>query len=54
MFLTDEDKSFLDGILAKYGKFSGTELMKQSYKTEPMERIGAKLGGSEHMMEVVL
>lgn len=54
VFLEDADKSFLDSILAKYGKFSGTELMKQSYKTEPMERIGAKLGGNEHMMETVL
>lgn len=54
VFLDEDDKAFLDSILAKYGKFTGTELMKQSYKTEPMERIGAKLGGGEHMMETIL
>jgi hypothetical protein len=53
IYLTDDDISLIDEVLASIPKDDGTKLKNLSYKTEPLKRLGVKLGDGKCMGEVL-
>ena len=54
IFLDKQKLQFLDDIIHEHGKKSSKLLMKQSYETEPMKKLWAKLGWVEGFYKVIL
>lgn len=51
--LTDEEKTIVDSILDSLGSLNAKMLTEIAYKTNPMKKFGATLGGTEHLTEAL-
>lgn len=51
--LSEQEKDIVDSILESLGSLNAKMLTEVAYKTRPMTTIGAKLGGTEHLTEVL-
>lgn len=49
--LNAQEQEIVDSILDSLGSFNAKILTDIAYKTNPMTKIGAKLGGIEHLTE---
>lgn len=51
--LSDEDKSIANEVLESVKGYGARTLTEIAYKTKPMEKLGATLGGTEHIGETL-
>ena len=49
----DNNKDIIDELLNSLGGLSPSQLTKIAYGTEPMKKLGATLGGNEHLNAVL-
>ena len=49
----DSNKDIIDELLNSLGGLTPSQLTKIAYGTEPMKKLGATLGGNEHLNEVL-
>ena len=49
----DNNKDIIDELLNSLGGLSPSQLTKIAYGTEPMKKLGATLGGNEHLNDVL-
>lgn len=49
----DNNKDIIDELLNSLGGLTPSQLTKIAYGTEPMKKLGATLGGNEHLNEVL-
>lgn len=49
----DDNKDIIDELLNSLGGLSPSQLTKIAYGTEPMKKLGATLGGNEHLNAVL-
>jgi uncharacterized phage-associated protein len=52
LVLGKKEQDLLDEVIEKYGEFTGKELMKMSYESEPM--TGCTVGGDEKFGEEIM
>lgn len=52
--LSVEDQSIIDDVLQELSGYGARTLTELAYQTEPMKKIGATLGGNEHLNEVLV
>lgn len=50
----DENANIVNDLVGSLGNLSPKSLTELAYKTKPMTRISAKLGGKEHWEELLL
>ena len=49
----DDNKDIIDELLSSLGGLTPSQLTKIAYGTAPMKKIGATLGGDEHLNEML-
>lgn len=50
----DDNKDIINDVLNSLGGLTPSQLTKIAYATNPMKRLGATLGGNEHLNEVLV